>query len=158
LADLVRIDHAAFPWLWWNSPEEFVAYGGTPGVQLFVGRLAGRVVAYVGLTHYLGWGHLDRIAVEPAAQGQGLGGQALAFAIGVLLRSGARRVGLSTQRRNVRSQRLYERFGFRRSPGYDYRLYGAPLREVEEASSREVEESARASPRLLDSTTPRLED
>ena len=98
LAELVRIDHAAFPWLWWNSGAEFAAYGQTAGVQLYLGRRAGRPVAYVGVTTYAGWGHLDRIAVEPAAQGEGLGRQALAFAVGTLAQQGARRVALSTQR------------------------------------------------------------
>ena len=128
MAELLRIDHAAFPWLWWNSPEEFSAYMATPGVSLALGRDGGRAVAYIGATSYAGWAHLDRIAVEPEAQGRGLGREALAAAIDLLTARGARRVALSTQRANERSQRLYERFGFRRSPGHDYRLYGAPLR------------------------------
>ena len=126
--ELRRIDHAAFPWLWWNSDAEFAAYAGTAGVRLYLARRSGRAVAYVGITTYLGWGHLDRIAVDPAEQGRGYGRQALAFAVDTLARAGARRVGLSTQRANVRSQRLYESAGFRRSPSYDYRLYGAVLR------------------------------
>lgn len=128
LAALLQIDHAAFPWLWWNSEEEFAAYLATPGVSLALGYDAGRAVAYIGVTSYAGWAHLDRIAVVPEAQGRGLGREALAAAIDLLTARGARRVALSTQRANVRSQRLYERFGFRRSPGHDYRLYGAPLR------------------------------
>ena len=147
LDQLVRIDNAAFPWLWWNSAAEFLAYGETPGVQLFLGRRAGRPVAYVGITTFAGWGHLDRMAVVPEAQGMGLGREALAFAVNVLARQGARRVGLSTQGGNLRSQRLYEGFGFRRSPGYDYRLIGAVLRPpapgltiVEESRSRSVKE------------------
>ncbi len=129
LIDLLRIDHSAFPWLWWNSEVEFASYIGTPGVQVFLGRWYGEPVAYVGVTSYGAWGHLDRIAVDPRAQGTGLGRQALGFACATLATRGARRVGLSTQRDNVRSQRLYERFGFRRSRAYDYRLYGAALRD-----------------------------
>ncbi len=128
MAELLRIDHAAFPWLWWNSAEEFAAYAETPGVSLAIGRDGERAVAYIGTTSYAGWAHLDRIAVAPEAQGRGFGREALAAAIDLLTAHGARRVALSTQRANDRSQRLYERFGFRRSPGHDYRLYGAPLR------------------------------
>ena len=128
MADLLRIDHAAFPWLWRNSVEEFAAYVRTPGVRLALGRDGARAVAYIGATSYAGWGHLDRIAVAPEAQGRGFGREALAAAIDLLTADGARRVALSTQRANERSQRLYERFGFRRSPSHDYRLYGAPLR------------------------------
>ena len=128
LRALLALDHAAFPWLWWNSAEEFRAYAETPGVELYLGLRDTVPVCYLGLTMFADWGHLDRIAVAPAAQGQGLGGEAVRFAIETLRRGGARRIGLSTQRDNVRSQRLYARFGFRRSPGYDYRLFGAPLR------------------------------
>ncbi|MEA2526654.1 MAG: hypothetical protein QOF73_3881 [Thermomicrobiales bacterium] len=132
-ATLLAIDHAAFPWLWQNNDLEFQTYSLTPGVELFLGLLDGHPVAYVGLTTYLGWGHLDRIAVLPSLQGQGYGQEGLAFAIDRLARHGSRRVGLSTQRGNVHSQHLYERFGFRRSWGNDYRLYGRFLRPVDES-------------------------
>lgn len=127
LAALLQIDHAAFPWLWWNSEEEFRVYGESPGTELHLGALDGRPVAYVGVSLFPGWGHLDRIAVDLEVQGRGLGRQTLTYAINVLHGAGARRIALSTQQENTRSQRLYEAFGFRRSPGYDYRLYGAAL-------------------------------
>jgi ribosomal protein S18 acetylase RimI-like enzyme len=48
----------------------------------------------------------------------------LTFAIESLRRQGARRIGLSTQGTNRRSQRLYQRFGFIRTPDLDYQLFG----------------------------------
>lgn len=129
LAALLALDHAAFPWLWWNSPAEFREYHHTPGVELHLGFAGDKPVTYIGFTTFTGWGHLDRIAVDPAAQGRGIGRAALAFALDVLLRRRANRIGLSTQEGNWRSRRLYEAFGFRRSPLYDYTLYGAALRE-----------------------------
>lgn len=128
MAELRRLDHAAFPWLWWNSEAEFAAYAETVGVRLYLVREGRRSVGYLGITSYPGWGHLDRIAVAPGLQGRGYGRRALAFAVATLVGAGARRIALSTQRANVRSQRLYEAAGFRRSPGFDYRLYGAALR------------------------------
>jgi ribosomal-protein-alanine N-acetyltransferase len=125
---LIRLDHETFPWLWWNSEAEFLSYADTPGVELFAGYIGDDPVSYVGITSYLGWGHLDRIAVMPHLQGRGLGKQALSFAIQRLMRSGSMRVGLSTQSQNKRSQQLYERFGFRRATSNDYRLYGRVLR------------------------------
>ena len=127
LAALLHLDHTAFPWLWWNSAEEFRVYGAAPGTALYIGAVEQRPVAYFGLSIYPGWGHLDRIAVDPAAQGRGYGRQTLAAAINLLLGTGAKRVALSTQQANTRSQQLYESFGFRRSPGYDYQLYGTPV-------------------------------
>ena len=135
LPRLVELDHRSFPWLWWNSPEEFVAYAASPGVELFIGLRNGAPVSYLGITSYLGWGHLDRIAVVPDQQGQGLGREALDFAIARLIQLGARKVGLSTQRQNVRSRRLYERAGFRHAVSNDYRLYGRILRLPEGVDS-----------------------
>jgi ribosomal protein S18 acetylase RimI-like enzyme len=121
---LTRLDEEAFPWLWRNSLREFEAYIGIPGVDVYLLELEGLPIAYVGTTLFTGWGHLDRIAVAPQMQGRGLGQAALRFAIESLRRQGARRVGLSTQGTNYRSQRLYERFGFTRTPELDYQLFG----------------------------------
>jgi GNAT superfamily N-acetyltransferase len=131
-ATLLTIDHTAFPWLWQNNDLEFQTYSFTPGVELYLGLLDNQPVSYVGLTSYLGWGHLDRIAVLPSLQGNGLGQEGLAFALDRLARLGSRRVGLSTQRTNVHSQHLYERAGFRRAWGNDYRVYGRYLRPIGE--------------------------
>ena len=125
---LLAVDHAAFPWLWWNSAAEFDAYAALYGVELFLGcEPDGTPVSYVGITSYRGWGHLDRIAVIPDRQGAGYGLEALNFAVGRLAEHGARRVGLSTQADNARSQHLYERYGFRRTGGGDYSIYGVWL-------------------------------
>jgi len=121
---LLELDHQSFPWLWWNSADEFVEYAGAPGVEIDVGHdETGRIVAYTGTTRFRTWGHLDRIAVAPDLQGRGIGKAALDWAVMKLARSGAKRVGLSTQARNTRSRRLYESYGFRRAPSHDYRIY-----------------------------------
>jgi ribosomal protein S18 acetylase RimI-like enzyme len=125
LEELLELDHEAFPWLWWNSPNEFTNYGRARGVLIYGARdESGRLVSYIGVTRFRAWGHLDRIAVRPELQGQGIGLQSLEWAIHILAASGARRIGLSTQARNERSRLLYERYGFRRSPQQDYYLYG----------------------------------
>lgn len=118
------LDQAAFPWLWRNSLAEFDAYLRTPGVAASFVMKEGEPVAYVGMTIFNGWGHLDRIAVSPRLQGQGYGRAALMLAADAMRRQGARRIGLSTQRTNLRSQKLYEGLGFRRTPDLDYRLFG----------------------------------
>lgn len=130
--ELLELDHRAFPWLWWNSRGEFENYSGSFGVNIYLGRdTNGQAVSYVGVTRFRNWGHLDRIAVDPALQGRGLGLESLDWAVALLGSSGARRVGLSTQARNVQSRRLYERYGFQRAPSQDYSLYGRWLGPVE---------------------------
>jgi len=122
---VTEIDEASFPWLWRNNRAEFDVYLHTPGVEVWLIEADGEPVAYFGLTIFPGWGHLDRVAVVPEQQGQGFGLESLGLAVETMRRRGARRAGLSTQRTNRRSQRLYERFGFQRSPDHDYRLFGA---------------------------------
>lgn len=135
-AELLELDHRAFPWLWWNSAAEFWQYVGAPGVTIDLGRGPdGNVVAYTGTTRFRTWGHLDRIAVAPDVQGMGLGRAALDYAVTALASAGARRVGLSTQANNTASRSLYERYGFRRAPSHDYRLYGRWLQAGDERAA-----------------------
>jgi ribosomal-protein-alanine N-acetyltransferase len=123
--ELLHVDQQAFPFLWWNCPAEFRNYLDQTGVRLHLGRNEhGVAVAYAGITLYQGWGHLDRLAVLPEFQGQGYGLETLSYAVAQVYASGARRVGLSTQAANQRSQVLYERFGFRRVYRTDYSIYG----------------------------------
>lgn len=124
--ELLAVDHDAFPWLWRNSREEFAEYLETPSVRLWVGRADGEIVGYVGCTELCGWGHIDRLAVRPSLQGRGYGTQLLSWAMHRLWERGAEYVQLSTQGTNRRSQRLYDRFGFRQTRG-TYKLYGVFL-------------------------------
>lgn len=123
----LALDHATFPWLWWNSHAEFVTYLQYPGVEVWIGvadaDADAEVISYVGFTSYHGWGHLDRIATHPRFQGRGFGREAAEFAIERMVAQGARRIALSTQGDNQQSQRLYERLGFHRTPSHDYRVY-----------------------------------
>jgi len=127
--EVLELDHAAFPWFWWNSVEEFHAYLTYDGVEVWAGVRNGEVVAYTGTTHYLRWGHLDRIATRPELQGLGIGRAALAFAAGRIVQGGCRRLALSTQGNNHRSRALYQRSGFIRTPNDDYGIYVAPYDE-----------------------------
>jgi ribosomal protein S18 acetylase RimI-like enzyme len=124
LAGVQRLDHAAFPWFWWNSAEEFRVYIDTPGVEVWAGVRGGDVVSYIGLTSFHQWAHLDRIAVAPGRQGHGIGRSAVAFAARRMVAEGARHIGLSTQNGNRVSRHLYESLGFRHTRQSDYDVFG----------------------------------
>lgn len=142
LAALIAVDHASFPWLWWNSEAEFAAYEHVPGVALYVGTDdRGAAASYVGITHFRGWGHLDRIGVVPGYQGAGYGLETLRFAVRMLARGGATRIGLSTQANNTRSQRLYHRFGFQRTYQNDYNIYGVWVNPARAATAWQSDDS-----------------
>lgn len=123
LDKVLAVDHASFPWFWWNSREEFGEYLDYPGVEAWVGTLDGEVVAYAGMTRYHGWAHLDRIATAPSVQGQGLGRETLQHMMREGVRHGARSLALSTQQNNQQSRHLYERSGFEATPRDDYSIH-----------------------------------
>ncbi len=129
LREVLDLDHEAFPWFWWNSPEEFRAYLQYPGVEVWAGIRGGDVVAYSGSTRYRRWGHLDRIATRPDLQGGGIGRAALTFAARMMMRRGCRRIALSTQGNNGRSRGLYDGTGFVRTPMDDYGVFVAPYND-----------------------------
>ena len=122
--EVLKIDQAAFPWLWWNSADEFSSYLAMPNIDLWAGMVNGEVISYVGFTHYHQWSHLDRIAIRPDVQRQGYGLEALHFAVERMVEHGALRVGLSTQGNNAASRRMYESVGFQTTPEHDYDVYG----------------------------------
>ena len=128
LGTVLAVDHAAFPWLWWNSEAEFRVYHAQAGVQIWLGWAGGVAVAYAGFTILDRWAHLDRLAVDPTRHGQGYGAAMLDFALRRMAAVGVNRVTLSTQETNVQSQRLYRGFGFRQTTeAYD--IYGHWLDE-----------------------------
>lgn len=124
LAQVEALDHAAFPWFWWNTTAEFSAYVRFPGVEVWAGVRDGEIVSYFGFTSYHHWAHLDRIAVAPGHQGKGIGRSAVAFAAQQMVRTRATRIGLSTQSSNRVSRHLYESLGFRHTRQSDYDVYG----------------------------------
>ncbi len=129
---ILDVERHSFPWLWWNSPEEWDAYVSLPSVGVIVGLADGQIVGYAGFTVYHRDGHLDRLAVHEREQGRGFGSALLVEALMRLDQAGARRVRLTTQEDNHRSQALYERYGFRRGR-WVYEIYGKWLNRPEGA-------------------------
>lgn len=127
LQQVIAADHAAFPWIWWNSPGEFQWWMSQPSVEVWAGMIDGQVASYYGTTYFQSMGHLDRIAVHPDWQGKKFGLETLTIAMQRMARMGLQRAALSTQLGNPVSQRLYERTGFERSAKDDYHMYGTLL-------------------------------
>jgi ribosomal protein S18 acetylase RimI-like enzyme len=81
--------------------------------RLTVAELRGEVVGYTERELHLPTAHLNRIAVDPRTQGQGVGAVLLSDVLHALWQSGASTISLNTQRHNHRSRRLCDRFGFK---------------------------------------------
>lgn len=129
---VLAVERESFPWLWWNSPEEWEAYVGSPGVSVSLGIEQGRLVGYASTTVYRSDGHLDRLAVRETDQGRGFGSALLLAALAQLDRAGAKQVRLTTQEDNIRSQALYQRHGFH-SGRWVYEIYGKRLKALEDS-------------------------
>ncbi|MGD1994446.1 MAG: GNAT family N-acetyltransferase [Anaerolineae bacterium] len=105
------VDRAAFTPHWWHS-EATMRRITAASSYFAVAELAGEVVGYAEGILRLPAAHVNRIAVHPDHQGQGIGTLLLHDALHALWRHAAERVTLNTQTDNRYSQRLYRRCGF----------------------------------------------
>lgn len=122
-AAVLELERESFTWLWWNSPDEWDHYCATPAVEVIVGCHAERVIGYAGFVTHNKDAHLDRLAVHRDDQGHGYGAGLLTEALARMHERGAKRVALTTQEDNERSQALYERYGFHRGR-WSYAIHG----------------------------------
>jgi len=111
LPALARLDRAAFSPPWWLSRSTLERLRQGALCFLVAGREQ-RCLGY-GEARLVEYGaHIGRLAVDPRAQGQGIGGALLAGLLSRLWGLGIERVTLNTQEGNRASLRLYHRFGF----------------------------------------------
>jgi ribosomal protein S18 acetylase RimI-like enzyme len=110
----LRIDEQAFPPFWQLDRRGLrEALTATPVARF---RVAGatELHAYAVTGRSLDRGYLQRLAVGPAHQRQGLGTSLVLDALWWSRRRGARALFVNTQEANHRAVALYERLGFRR--------------------------------------------
>lgn len=125
LDKMATVDQAAFSPPWQMTRGE-VRQGSRIGASTTVAEYEDALVGYQISTLYHNNAHLARLAVLPEMQGKGIGGALLAELITYFLRRRVQSLTVNTQATNVRSQRLYERFGFVRN-GYDLPVWAINL-------------------------------
>lgn len=112
LAALVAVDSLNFHPLWHNSVETLRRW--RESLPYFVVAVAEEgPVGYCYCSVKAGHGHLIRMAVHPAWQGQGIGTRLMAEAMQFFQLLGVQLITLNTQEENEAAQRLYRQFGFR---------------------------------------------
>jgi ribosomal protein S18 acetylase RimI-like enzyme len=119
------VDSAAFDDFWRYDERMLARYMASDRVGMAYRNA--QVVGYTLSTLQGSECTLGRLAVVPAEQGRGIGAALLAEAIAAAARDGARSVTLCTQAENHASRRLYERTGFKESPGRLVGLLSGPL-------------------------------
>jgi ribosomal-protein-alanine N-acetyltransferase len=127
-ADLERvtqIDHSAFVPPWQMAKDEIRQAFHVAAIST-VARDENGIVGYQISTLYRDGAHLARLAVAPEAQGQGVGSALLTDVLRRFFRRGIYSMTVNTQISNLRSQRLYQHFGFRRN-GYDLGVWSYHL-------------------------------
>lgn len=114
-ADLVRIDHAAFDGFW-SMDEAAIreAMRATLSSRL---RMTAAATGYALFGRAGERGYLQRLAVHPDAQGQGLGTRLVVDGLRWLRRRRVTEVLVNTQESNTHAVDVYEHLGFRHRPG-----------------------------------------
>jgi len=116
---VLRVDHLAFPTFWQLDDAGLTdAITATPHArfQVAVDDAGGRVVGYAISGRSGRNGYLQRLAVDPAEQGRGLGRWLVVDGLRWMARWRADQCVVNTQWGNEVALALYERVGFRRLP------------------------------------------
>jgi ribosomal protein S18 acetylase RimI-like enzyme len=116
---IVDIDHRAFEGFWrLDAVGIDDAMSATPVSRLRVAtieRARGHVLGYAVTGRSGRRGYVQRLAVDPAHEGKGIGGELLRDGLRWLQARGATTAMVNTQLANHRALALYERNGFRRA-------------------------------------------
>ncbi len=110
---MLELDGLAFESFWqFDKFSLREARRATPTSRFAVAVDSGRVVGYAVTGRAGGRGYLQRLAVDPAAQGTGVGSSLVHDCIDWLHGKGVAMALVNTQERNLRALSLYERLGF----------------------------------------------
>lgn len=112
----LEIDAMAFPPFWRLDETGLVdAMAATPSARFRVAG-HGRVLGYAVSGRAGARGYLQRLAVHPEAQGQGLGRALVLDGLRWMRRGGVIRAMVNTQVENDRALQLYQSMGFQMEP------------------------------------------
>lgn len=117
LQAISMIDHAAFSPPWQMNPVDLRA-SQRQAASCRVALYDNAIIGYEIATRHHTAGHLARLAVNPEYQGKRVGQLLLHDLLTRFTKRGVKGMTVNTQQSNIRSQHLYERFGFIRN-GFD---------------------------------------
>lgn len=125
LDEIVVLDHVAFAPPWQMSASDIrLSQRQTASCTLAI--VDDEVIGYEMATKHHTAGHLARLAVHPDSQGQRVGQILLNNLLARFTKRGVKGMTVNTQESNIRSQRLYERYGFIRN-GFDLPVWEMEL-------------------------------
>jgi ribosomal protein S18 acetylase RimI-like enzyme len=112
-----EVDQAAFAPPWQMSLSD-VRQAERHASNCTVALREGQIVGYQLSTLYFDGAHLARLAVDPGAQGMGVGSALVGEVLRHFHRRGVHAMTVNTQMSNLVSQAIYHKYGFQRT-GYD---------------------------------------
>jgi ribosomal protein S18 acetylase RimI-like enzyme len=125
LAAMTAIDQRAFapPW---QLTQGDLRQAMRLAASCTIAMLDGAMVGYQLSTRHRDSGHLARLAVDPSLHGGGVGGALVHRLLIHFYDRSVHTVTVNTQETNLRSQRLYQYYGFLRN-GYDLPVWRAQI-------------------------------
>jgi ribosomal protein S18 acetylase RimI-like enzyme len=129
----LAVDHRAFPPFWRLDEGGFhEAMTATPSARFRVATVNRKVVGYAVTGRAGQRGYLQRLAVDPDLQGQGLGKALVVDCLLWLQRRGVTNAVVNTQIANERALQLYLAMGFRLQPS-GLEVLGRTIAELQPA-------------------------
>ena len=125
LENVTQIDQSSFPPLWQIS-QSYLELAFRQASIATIAEIDGVVAGFQISTATSAGGHLARLAVDPALQGQGVGYTILHDLLTQFNRRGAQVITVNTQENNQASIRLYLKAGFEFT-GERYPIYQLEL-------------------------------
>lgn len=111
LKEVLRIEQQSFSTTW-PANAFYQELHENKLAHYYVGRVAGRVVAYGGIWVILEDSHVTTIAVTPECRGQKLGEKMLLHLLDQAIERGASWMTLEVRESNGVAQALYRKYGF----------------------------------------------
>ena len=121
LTEVERVDVESFDPLWHN-PLETLRRAFSQAIIATVAESHEGIIGYQLTTGGGARAHLARLAVNPSAQGSGVGAALLGNLFARLTHGGISRLTVNTQNDNAASLNLYHKMGFTRT-GEQYPVY-----------------------------------
>lgn len=112
LRAVLRIDQQVYPRPWSLGLYQGELAQDEDRRIYIVARSGREVLGHAGLVLVAGEGHVTTVAVDPAAQGRGIGTRLMLVLVRAALDRGVGALTLEVRASNTTAQRLYERFGF----------------------------------------------
>ena len=111
ISEVLRIERASFSTTW-PSDAFYNELATNKLAHYYVGRIAGKIVAYGGIWVIFEDSHVTTIAVDPTYRGKKYGEVMLIKLVDEAIERGAAWMTLEVRESNVAAQSLYRKYGF----------------------------------------------